>query len=135
MNLARLFSYTKLVESELERERRDHAQTCQILDQERQRFVDAMLISAGKRPVYAIPEPPKQKPLASAIGATQARARDAELHRRTLEAQGDAPTPIRLPSAIGSTQARARDSQLQKQIASDEEIKKVAISVTNGNAA
>lgn len=74
MNIASLFSSYRLIASELERERTEHAQTRRDGREERQKLIDAMQEQAGRSRVFD--KPPSSKPAPTvAIGPTAAAAK------------------------------------------------------------
>jgi hypothetical protein len=85
MNIARLFSAYRLLESELRRERVLHRREQMKWDRERQKFIDALARASNKPPVFNRPEVSKDEAPGLALGPSQIAAKRAREEAEVLE--------------------------------------------------
>ena len=85
-SFARLFGYTRLLETELRRERILRRRDELRHERERRSLIDAVQRAANKPPVFERPVPPKQTPSRPAVFGPTMSAR-AQAERETEEAQ------------------------------------------------
>lgn len=100
MNIARLFSYTLLLETELGRERAAHERTRREAKEDREALTDAFARARGATSVYA-PLPPPEHPLIGkpAVGPTMVAAR-AQAQKLQQERNKRQPTEEEIAAAI-----------------------------------